>query len=328
MQDAPNLFDTPLKGLKKNEWLQEVATIAAEHGNFYPLDKRHAAVLIEPEELPTEGTTLLVTFETLQGIQTLSDNGQPMGWDMVRALNWSHLSVVSDGDTWFRSQGVYGFFDRMIDDGFFEDFDNVLFYGAGPCGYAACAYSVAAPGATVLAVQPQATLDPRVTEWDDRFVEMRRMDFTSRYGYAPDMLDAANHAFVVYDPAEQLDAMHAALFTRTNVTKLRMRHLGDAIQSDLVEMQLLYRLLARAGTGKLTESAFAKLWRKRRDHPPYLRKLLATLDSTGRPYLSTLLCRNVTARMKAPRIQRRLDTLLKSAADGHFTAPPAAIPPK
>ena len=41
-------------------------------------------------------------------------------------------------------------------------------------------------------MQPQATLDPRVAEWDDRFLHMRRTDFTDRYGYAPDMLDAAS----------------------------------------------------------------------------------------------------------------------------------------
>jgi hypothetical protein len=50
--------------------------------------------------------------------------------------------------------------------GFFDDFDQVVFYGAGQCGYAAAAFSVATPGATVVAIQPQATLDPRVTEWD------------------------------------------------------------------------------------------------------------------------------------------------------------------
>ena len=78
--------------------------------------------------------------------------------------------------------------------GFFDDFDHVVFYGAGPCKYAAAAFSVAAPAATVDAIQPQTTLDPRITDWDDRYMKMRRTDFTSRYGYAPDMLDAAEQA--------------------------------------------------------------------------------------------------------------------------------------
>ena len=64
---------------------------------------------------------------------------------------------------WFRYPKVHAYFNRLVDDGFFDDLDKVVFYGAGPCGYAAATFSVAAPGATVVAIQPQATLDPRVT---------------------------------------------------------------------------------------------------------------------------------------------------------------------
>ena len=180
-------------------------------------------------------------------------------------LGWSSLSVMSDGQSWFRDREVYAYFDDLIDDGFFEEFDNVVFYGAGPCGYAAAAYSIAAPGARVLALQPQATLDPRVAEWDERFIRQRRLDFTSRYGYAPDMIDAAQEAFVIYDPEELEDAMHAALFTRPNVHKLRLRHAGGALQFSLRNMKILSRLIALGGTGRLTPEIFAKLARARRE---------------------------------------------------------------
>jgi hypothetical protein len=304
-------------GLGKTAWLDRLESIADEHGYFQPLGKRHYAAFID------EKPTLLVTFETIQGIQALSDTAQPMGWELVKAAGWSHLCLLSDGDTWFRDARVYGYFDRLIDDGFFEDFETVIFYGAGPCGYAAAAYSVASPGARVLVVQPQATLDPRVTEWDDRFTEMRRTSFTDRYGYAPDMLDAAEKAFVVYDPAEDLDAMHAALFTRPNVTKLRMRHMGGALQTDLMEMQLLFRLIAKLGADALDENSFAKLYRARRDYPTYLRSLMARLDASQRFYLTALLCRSAVSRHTAPRFRRRLDALEREADAGNITLPPS-----
>ena len=139
------------------------------------------------------------------------------------------------------------------------------------------------PVRAVLAIQPQATLDPRLTEWDDRFTDMRIQDFTTRYGYAPDMLDAAEKAYVIYDPREKLDAMHAALFTRPNVDKLRMRFMGDALQTDLLEMGTWARLLQAVATGQLTPSFFAELYRARRDYRPYLRNLLRQLRSR-RPY--------------------------------------------
>lgn len=303
MSDDGPTFETSLAGMKKADWLTAVASLCDEDGSFERLGKRHYAAFIEKSD------TLLVSFETLQGIPALSSLAQPLGWEMMRDNGWSSLCVASDGDTWFRDKAVYGYFDRLIDDGFFDAFERVVFYGAGPCAYAAAAYSVAAPGARVLAVQPQATLDPRVTEWDDRFVEMRRTDFTSRYGYAPDMLDAADQAFVVYDPRQNLDAMHAALFTRPNVCKLRLRHMGDAIQTDLLEMDQLPVLLNAIVDGTLNDRAFARMMRARRMHPPYLRNVLAALDSDGRDRLTLALARNVTTRMHAPRFARRMNEL-------------------
>jgi len=104
----------------------------------------------------------------------------------------------------------------------------------------------------VVAVQPQATLDPRVTEWDSSHKKMRRADFTSRYGYAPDMLDAAEQAYVIYDPYEQMDSAYAAIFTRSNVKKLRMPNMGSALQSEMMRMEILKPLLIAASDDNLT----------------------------------------------------------------------------
>lgn len=300
MQDTNSDFEPDLADLTKGEWLARLTDVAEEQGFFRHLGKRHFAAHIR------RGDTLLVSFETVQGIRGLSETAEPMGWEMVRNNGWSHLCVVSEGDTWFRDRKVYSLFDDLVDEGFFDDFDTVVFYGAGPCGYAAAAFSVAAPGARVIAVQPQATLDPRVTEWDDRFFEMRRASFTDRYGYAPDMLDACDHAYVLYDPVETLDAVHAALFTRPCVTKLRLRHMGDAIQGDLIAMNMLGPLLVHAAQDNLNDAQFARLYRARRDHLPYLRRVMAALDAHDREDLVAMMARNVTRRMKAPRFQRRL----------------------
>lgn len=317
MADYGLNFETSLAGMKKGDWLASVEELCDTDGYFEQLGKRHYTAFIE------KSATLLVSFETLQGIPALSSLAQPLGWDMMLAHDWSTLCIASDGDTWFRDKAVYGYFDRLIDDGFFDDFDQILFYGAGPCAYAAAAYSVASPDSRVLAVQPQATLDPRITEWDDRFTHMRRTDFTSRYGYAPDMLDGAHAAFVVYDPRQQLDAMHAALFTRPNTQKLRLRHMGGAIQTDLLEMEQLEPLLLAIAEDRLDSLSFAKMMRARRQHPPYLRNLLASLDGDEREELALMLAHNVTARMHAPRFSRRI-AAAKANAEEASTAEQAA----
>lgn len=151
----PHDLTASLEGLNKSEWQARLSGIAQARGAFRTLDPAHFAAYIEGNG------TLLVTFETQAGIQGLTEEGQPMGWRMVREEGWSHLCLVSDGDTWFRTPEVYDYIDELIDEGFFEQFDQVLFFGAGPCAYAACTYSVAAPGALVLAIPAAGDAEPR-----------------------------------------------------------------------------------------------------------------------------------------------------------------------
>lgn len=304
MQDAANGFDVPMLGLDRDQWLKKLEEIVDEDGYLQPLGARHFASFVEDKP------TLLVTFETMQGIQARGDTGQPLGFELVRELGWSHLCILSDGDTWFRDPAVYAYFDRLVDDGLFEDFKDVVFYGAGPgCAYAAAAFSVTAPGAKVVAIQPQATLDPRIAGWDNRFSNMRRTSFSDRYGYAPDMLDAASHAYVIHDPQETMDAIHAGMFTRPNVTNLRMPFMGGNLENDLLEMQLLFRILAKVAAGTLGEDSFHSMARARRSYPPYLERLSAALQVQKRPVLEALLCANVVCRMRSHKFLHRLEAL-------------------
>ena len=174
MQNQPIALETDLAGLEFEEWLDRIEDLADDLGFFEPLGPDHQATFVEG------GERLLVTFEDAQTIQQHGD-GEPMGFRFVRADGWSHLAVISNAESWFRHPAIYSFFDRLIDDGFFDEFEDVLFYGAGSAGYAAAAYSVAAPGARVVSVRPQATLDPSVAFWDTRYVKQRRLNFTDRY---------------------------------------------------------------------------------------------------------------------------------------------------
>ncbi len=317
MHDAAITSNMSLANLSGREaWLDKVAEVAGEDGYVERLGARHAALFIEDKP------TLLVTFETHQSIGALSADARPLGWDMVNALGWSHLCLVSDGDTWFRDPAVYGYFDRLIDDGFFEDFEQVIFYGAGPCGYAAAAFSVAAPGAKVVALSPQATLDPRVAEWDNRYLAMRRTSFSDRYGYAPDMLDAAAEAFILYDPENDLDAMHAALFTRPNVTQFRMRFMGPQLEAGLMRLSILFRILAQVSAGKLDRAALATLYRARRNDGGYQYNLLQKLKADARPYLTVLLARKVLEQRNARPFRKAMDAAYRAAeADGTHLPP-------
>lgn len=305
----------------RDEWFARIEEIGEELGYFQRLGARHSAFFAD------EAPTLLVTFETVADIRTGSAEKLPAGLLLARAHGWSHLCLIAEGETWYRDPAVFAYFDRLVDDAFFEDFDNVVFYGSDMGAYAATAYSVTAPGATVIAVRPTATLDPMITEWDKRHSSLRRLDFTSRYGYAPDMIEGAGEVFVIYDPEETLDAMQAALFTKPFVTKLRCRNLGALLEPTLEKMGILSAVIAAAGNSEFTADTFWRLLRARRDHGPYLRTLLTKLDTARRPLLTALLCRNVSGRMAAPRFKRRLAEL-QDELDALGTELPAPAAPR
>lgn len=121
-------FPPDLSHLARNEWLSNLRGIGEERGFAEPLGKAHAAIFVE------DGDTLLVSFETTPGIEALSTTRTPLGFDMVGSHGWSVLTVLAHADTWYRDERVFSFFDHLMDDSFFDEFDKVIFYSAGPCG--------------------------------------------------------------------------------------------------------------------------------------------------------------------------------------------------
>lgn len=305
MKDLPTTFNPQLSDPAGQDWLQQIDDIAEEHGYAEPLGPDHTALFID------DGTTLLVTFETIGSARQAHQENMPLGWSFVKSDGWSSLTILAHQDNdWFRGAAIYGYFDRLIDDGFFDDFDRVLFYGANAGGYAAAAYSVACPDAQVLLVQPQATLDRSRAAWDRRFPSARRQDFTTRFGYAPMMVETARQVWVIHDPELTEDAMHASLFDRPNIGHLTCTHLGEDIGRHLSQMGILPDLMKQAASGELTRDSFATLWRTRRSHLPYLRSLFRRLsvDDRLKPRLKTL-CRIVSSQGYRPLFRKRLAQL-------------------
>ncbi|TMV93001.1 phosphoadenosine phosphosulfate reductase [Thioclava sp. BHET1] len=301
--------------LNETDWAKGLAQTVEETGYFEPLGPSHCAAFHD------DSPVLLVSFESQQIIEASGDGALPRGLRIAQENGWSSLSLICERDTWFRDPTVFAYFDRLVDEAFFEDFDRVVFYGAGPCGYAAAAFSVTAPGATVIAVQPQATLDPTITGWDERFRAMRRISFTDRYGFAPEMLDGVGAAFVLYDPFQPHDAMHAALFARPAVTLLGCRNLGDNIERMLRDMDVLDEILIGACKGAFTPAMFWALYRSRRNLPRFMRQINARLANKKRPYLEALVCRNVALRLNGPRFRARYEALETQLAEEGIQLP-------
>ncbi len=283
------------------DWMAAIAAIGDDSGYFQKVGARHSAVFLD------NSPTLLVTFDNHTAARQRPKQ-LPVGMALADECDWSQLCILSDAGPWYRDPAVYAYFDRLVDDGFFEDFDRVLFYGAGPSGYAAGAFSVTSPGARVLLLNPISTLNPGLAGWDTRHRKERKLDFTTRYGFAPDMIESAAAAVVICDPVEGLDAMHSALYHAPHVHRMDARFAGPDIEATFGRMGILNHLICSAMEGKLTPSRFGALWRNRRDDVPYLRLLQGA--ATPRPAREIMVCRNVAARLKHGKFRKRLDDLL------------------
>ena len=304
MEDRQLDIETSLVDLGPESWREQIRQISMANGFFEELGRDHYAGFLEA------GNNLLVTFENAQRVRDTAFAAEPRGYAYARHDGWSHLALFSTGVSWFRDQAVYEFFDRLMDDGFFDDFDHVLFYG-GHAGeaYAAAAYSVSSPGATVIAMHPQATLDARMTSWDPRFQKQRKMDFTSRYGYAPEMLDAADNAFVLYDPHERFDAAHAALFRRENVTLMPCALFGRELDRTFDRMGIHDLMLKLAMDRMLDRRRLFQLLRARRYDPTYARDLVGHLLDEDHVWLAQVLCNYMLKRDKTGYFQEKLDDI-------------------
>ena len=288
-------------------WLRLIECIGNEEGSFENLGNSHWAMFVE------DGRDLVVTFESIATAR--ARQGQmPLVHHIAAAKGWSHLCLISDGPTWFRDPAVYAYFDRLVDEAFFEDFDSVTFYGAGPMAYAACAFAVTAPGCNILALSPVATLSPALTGWDTRFKDARRLDFTSRYGYAPDMTEGCARLAVICDPRSKIDLMHAALFHAPQTLLIPARHAGEFIEPMLARIGVLDETIIEAAESRLTAASFATLWRKRLGDAIFLKHLLQAVEATGNRRRVIRLCEYVAARHRISRFHKRLAELTGNPA--------------
>ena len=111
------------------QWRSMLDKHGAEHGFHIPLGGSHGVLYTADER------TLIVSFENAEHMRG-SETGLPLGLQVAGREGWSNLALYSEGKTWFRDPAVYNLFDTLTDEQFFEDFDRVLFCGAGAGGYA------------------------------------------------------------------------------------------------------------------------------------------------------------------------------------------------
>ena len=287
---------------KDDSWSAIAATLAGKEG-FFRESREHSFLFMKRSD------TLVVTFDNLDIAMTKREDRRPWGFSFIEKQGWSMLGVMANGWTWYRDPWVWQQFDDLRDTGFFKQFKRVVFYGASMGGYAACAFVAACPGADVVAISPQSTLDKTVVPWETRYSTAWGRDFSGPYGDAAKSSHAAGRVFLLYDPYEPLDSGHAERFEGANVTKLRTPLLGHRLGSSLQQMGVLAPITLAALNGTLTELEFYRTIRARKTFARYQRELFKRAVDRGRPDLARKLGRWVLTRGDNRYIRQGLLTL-------------------
>ena len=267
-----------------------IATALAGTDGFFRESPDHSFAFIKRSD------TLVVTFDNLDIAMTKREDRRPWGFGFIEKQGWSMLGVMANGWTWYRDPWVWQQFDDLKKSGFFKQFRRVVFYGASMGGYAACAFVAACPGADVVAISPQSTLDKTIVPWETRYRTAWDRDFSGPYGDAAEASRAAGRVTLLYDPYEPLDRGHADRFTHPNVTRLRTPLLGHRLGSSLQQMGILAPITLAALNGTLTELDFYRLIRARKTFARYQRELFKRAVDRDRPDLARRLGRWVLTR--------------------------------
>ncbi len=286
-------------------WQARLSEIGDKEGFYESLGAQHTALYVE------RGKTLVVTFDNLDHVYERNEDRMPWGFAYTETKGWSVLGLMAHDWTWYRDPKVFDFFDKLKADGYFDQFEKVVFYGASMGAYAACVFSSAAPGSTVIAISPQATLDRDLTSWETRYKKVWRRDFNDRYGYGPEMVEAAEKMYLFYDPTAPLDAMHAALFQGENTTKFKCRYMGHRIASLWAQLGCLKPITEACIDGSITPLKLYQWQRARKENTRYQREMLNRLKDQGRHALLVRFCRYILSQRRAPKFRQQMNESLR-----------------
>ena len=290
---------------KKEEFKEGLREIGKRDGFFEEIGTKHSGLYIK------QGSTLIVTFENLDHVERGDGERMPWGYEFVKKQGWSMLGMMAHGWTWYRDEAVFDFFDRLRDEKFFDQFENVVFYGASMGGYAASVFSAAVPGSKVILISPQATIDPKRVPWENRYPKAKNQPFDGRYSYGPDMIKSASKAFVFIDPHQKLDKKHANLFDPSDIEIYHSFYCGHRIASLWQQFGMLKPVILECVDGSLTKKSFYHMLRARKDNRRYQREMLTRLEKKGRDKLVIQYCTAVLARGHGPFFQKALNAAKK-----------------
>lgn len=231
---------------------------------------------------------LQVTFDYLDSEGATAEVPAPYGQKFAEDSGWSILGVVSKRHIWFREEELHDVFDYLRDSSFFSKFSRCIFSGVSKGGYGALAFSAAAPGAVVVAIEPQSTLDSKIVPWETRYPIG---DWHGRYIDGAECCKTASVVYVFYDKFFEPDRKHAQRILGHNVKYITCNHLRHGLSLCFFKMGILKEIMRALIMNEFSPREFRQLFRKNRlKTQRYARNLFDAALERGHYRLALKVC--------------------------------------
>ncbi|MEM1353091.1 MAG: glycosyltransferase family 2 protein, partial [Pseudomonadota bacterium] len=199
-------------------WFEELRPGGTGEG-FLERGLRHSLLFVQR---PVR--RLLVTFDNLSNVGDHSTQRDPWAFKFAKDLSISHLGVVAHSGAWYRDAELIVRFEKLASEGFFDGYERVIFAGVSMGGYAAIAFASLVPGAHVVSINPQSTLDIELVPWETRYENGQRQDWTLPLSDAAALTRDLAKVHIFYDPYHDLDLQHVARFSGDNIHVFHCRY--------------------------------------------------------------------------------------------------------
>ena len=272
--EKPEQIDKPM-------WFDEIGPCGSASG-FLHSDPRHPMLFVKRRR-----PILMVTFDNLSNVNDRTPGRLPWAYKFARDNQVSHLGVYAHLPNWYRDAGLIGTMQKMAAEGFFEGYERCVFTGSSMGAFGALSFGRLAPGAHVLAFNPQSTLNEALVPWETRYQVGRRQDWSLPLGDAAEAVAELGRAYVFYDPYFELDQYHtdrlmAAEGAGGTVVPLKCWFSNHKSAVFLRKIEALKPIMTEALFGDLTEQRFYELYRERRRLPWYRGSLANYFEKDGR----------------------------------------------
>ncbi|MCD1619382.1 hypothetical protein K7H20_15075 [Salipiger manganoxidans] len=260
------------------------------------------------------GDTLVVTFDNAGIPYKEPYDRKPWGHKFFVGEGCSVLGVIPKSALWYRDDALFDVLDSLRDEGFFRAFAKVIFTGSSMGGYAAAAFSSLAEGAVVISYNPISTLARELAPWETGHKNGKLYNWSGRYHDSAAEIATARQVYILYDPMNRMDRLHAQRFSGPNVMHLATPFSGHGIPGVLLEMDSLKQVMREGVAETLTTVGFARMMRHRRSTSKYWKCLIEALIRSNRMAAGAHYCRRMLETETNPYFRYRLALCL--AGDG------------